>query len=94
MTILEAMARGIPVVAPSVGGIPEIITDNSEGVLVKERSALSFARELLNLANSPERMNQIGQAARKRIEDRFSSSSMTSAYHGLYSELLFREKIT
>jgi glycosyltransferase involved in cell wall biosynthesis len=92
MTILEAMARGIPVVAPAVGGIPEIITSDEDGILVKERTAPAFARSLLALINSPEKIQKIGLAARKRIKDEFSNSKMTSAYHDLYSELVLPGK--
>jgi len=92
MTILEAMARGIPVVAPSVGGIPEIITCDEEGILVKERTAFAFAKALIELMNSEEKIQQIGLAARKRIKDQFSNTKMTSAYHELYLELVYPGK--
>jgi L-malate glycosyltransferase len=87
VTILEAMVRGIPVVAPSVGGIPEIISDESVGVLVKERSTKAFYDAILKIVNSPVVAEDIGFAGRKHVIDHFSNSSMTSAYYHLYKKL-------
>lgn len=87
MTILEAMARGIPVVAPDVGGMGEVIDGPAQGSLVPGRDAGAFARALLELAGSPEKRNGMRATARQRVEERFSTRAMASAYHELYREV-------
>lgn len=93
MTILEAMSWGIPVVAPKVGGIPEIITEGKDGLLVEERTASSFAEALSGLIREPSKTALLGAHARSRIEDSFSSRAMAAGYRTLYWEIMkCREK--
>jgi len=66
VALLEAMARGRPVVATPVGGIPEII-DESNGLLVASEDALS--ESLVRLARDPESRRKLGYAARETIRE-------------------------
>ena len=86
MTILEAMARGLPVVAPAVGGIVEIIDDGVEGFLVHSRDPEDYAEKCLRLRDA-ELRKQMGQAARKKVERLFSAEYMSSQYYQLYRDL-------
>jgi glycosyltransferase involved in cell wall biosynthesis len=87
MTILEAMARGLPVVAPAVGGIVEIVDDGVEGFLVHSRDPEDYAEKCLLLQDVGLR-KQMGQAARKKVEKMFSAEYMTSQYYQLYRDLI------
>lgn len=84
MSILEAMACGKPVVAPRVGGIPEIITDGIEGILINSRDARSFEQGCLRLLDSQDVMRRLGINGRKRVMTNFSSDEMARKYHELY----------
>jgi L-malate glycosyltransferase len=86
MTILEAMARGLPVVAPQVGGIGEIIEDGVEGFLVSNRDPKAFAEKCLQLQDAKLRQ-RMGQAARAKVERCFSAEHMARKYCQLYLEL-------
>jgi glycosyltransferase involved in cell wall biosynthesis len=86
MSILEAMARGIPVVAPNVGGIREIIEDGVDGFLVPGRNPEDFAEKCLLLLNS-ELRQRMGLAARKKVEREFSAENMAQKYYQLYKDL-------
>jgi glycosyltransferase involved in cell wall biosynthesis len=86
MSILEAMAHGLPVIAPRVGGIVEIIEDGVEGFLVPSRIPESFAEKCILLRNT-ELRQQMGKAARAKIERAFSAQAMAQEYHRLYREL-------
>jgi len=86
MTILEAMAHGMPVVAPKVGGISEIIEDGVEGFLVPTRDPNAFAEKCLSLQNAELRV-QMGRAARAKVESCFSDDLMARQYYQLYREL-------
>ena len=84
MTILEALACGIPVIAPAVGGIGEIITDGVEGFLIKSRNPDDFAEKCLLLRENSELRKQMSKAARKKTEQAFSADKMAEKYFRLY----------
>lgn len=84
MTILEALARGIPVIAPSVGGISEIITNGIEGFLIKSRQPEAFAEKCLLLRDNVELRKKMSVAARDRAEQAFSAEKMAAGYYRLY----------
>lgn len=84
MTILEAMARGIPVVAPDVGGIREIIQDGADGFMVKERDASNFAEKCLYLCREKKVYRKMSICAVKKIEEKFTMHHMADQYYQLY----------
>lgn len=86
MAILEAMAMGIPVVAPQVGGIAEIVEDGVEGFLLPNRDPCAFAEKCL-LLRDPDLRRQMGKAARAKVKRDFSAVHMATQYHHLYREL-------
>lgn len=87
MTILEAMAHGLPVVAPKVGGIPEIVEDGVEGFLVDERTPAAFAERCQRLKVDPELRVQMGRAARNKVMEMFPATAMANRYAQLYREI-------
>jgi glycosyltransferase involved in cell wall biosynthesis len=80
LTILEAMAAALPVVATRVGGTPEVVVDGETGLLVPARSPESLARALAQLACAPARRAQFGRAGRRRLDDQFTLERMVSEY--------------
>jgi glycosyltransferase involved in cell wall biosynthesis len=83
LTILEAMAAGLPVVATRVGGTPEIL-DDSCGRLVPARDPEAFANMLVELASRPAERAKLGRAARARVETRFTIERMVGEYREAY----------
>src|SRR5207244_9641339 len=75
LTILEAMAAGIPVVATNVGGTPEILDDTC-GRLVPARDSASLASALSDLESRSGMRQQLGRAGRSRVEQRFTLDRM------------------
>jgi glycosyltransferase involved in cell wall biosynthesis len=70
-TITEAMAAGVPVIATRTGGIPEIVVDAESGLLVPPGAVDELAAALDRLANDESLRDRLGQAARRRTEERF-----------------------
>ncbi len=88
MSILEAMAAGKPVVAPRVGGIPEIITHGQEGFLVDSRTPAAFAKYCAQLVTERPLRESLGQNAQKKVATDFSAAAMADQYAALYQEMM------
>jgi len=87
ITILEAMAAGVPVVATAVGGTPEVLALETGGRLVPVRSPQRLARAVIALAEDPGRRAAIGAEGRRRVETAFTLDRMVGEYARLYREL-------
>ena len=83
LTILEAMAAGLPIVATSVGGTPEIV-DATCGRLVPARDAESLGSMLASLAADPTLRATLGREARARVEQHFTLDRMVREYRAAY----------
>jgi glycosyltransferase involved in cell wall biosynthesis len=90
LSILEAMAHGKPVVAPEVGGIPEIISNGTNGVLVKTDDPEKFAAACLLLASDAEMRRRMGEKAQKRVKEAFIEEVMANCYRELYDAVSAR----
>jgi glycosyltransferase involved in cell wall biosynthesis len=88
IVVLEAMARGKPVVATPVGGTPELVVDAETGVLVEDIAGLAAA--LRWLAGNPGEARRMGEAGRRRVEEHFSEDAMTRRVLGLYDDAVRR----
>jgi glycosyltransferase involved in cell wall biosynthesis len=86
LTILEAMSCQKPVIAPSVGGIPEIITSGEQGLLVEDYTPGGFVRGCLPLLNNFELRKVLGENAFKRVSTCFSDYHMAESYKKVYYE--------
>ncbi|MGB0383546.1 MAG: glycosyltransferase [Ardenticatenaceae bacterium] len=69
--LLEAMATGLPVVSTNLTGVPEIIDHGQNGLLVPPGNEQALARTLAKLLTNPARRQQMGQAARQKVEHAF-----------------------
>jgi glycosyltransferase involved in cell wall biosynthesis len=83
LTILEAMAAGLPVVATRVGGTPEIVDDTC-GRLVPSRDPGALAGTLAVLAADAPLRQTLGREARARVEQRFTLDRMVREYRDAY----------
>ncbi|MDP9250856.1 MAG: glycosyltransferase family 4 protein [Chloroflexota bacterium] len=90
ISILEAMARGRPVVASAVGGIPEVLTDGLDGLLVPPADPSALAAASIRLASSPALRAAMGSAGRATVAARFSLDAMVQSIEAIYDEELYR----
>lgn len=88
MTLLEAMAMGLPVVASQLDGIAEVIGDGREGFLVPSDDASLFVERTAVLLQDADLSSRIAQNARAKIEASFSVERMTSAVEEIYDRFL------
>jgi glycosyltransferase involved in cell wall biosynthesis len=84
--VVEAMAMGVPVVATSVGGPPEIVDDGREGRLVAPRDARAWAAAIRDVLDAPQRGAAMGRAGRERVERDFTFEQQARAMSELYRE--------
>ena len=71
LTLLEAMARGLPVVATKVGGNTEVVIDGETGFLVPPDDPAALAAKIRQLVNDIDRCQMMGRAGRHRVEAHF-----------------------
>ena len=88
LSILEAMAFACPSVSTSVGGIPEVVDDSVNGVLVSSGQPQDLAREVESLIRDPDRRVALGRAAKEKAAKVFSAESIVSRYETFYREVL------
>lgn len=88
LTVIEAMAAQLPVVATSVGGLPEMIEEGVSGFLRSAGDDIGLAECLTALASSPEQRNEVGLAGSITARKQFSLDVMLNQYHSIYNDMI------
>ncbi len=86
--LMESMAAGLPVVAPAVGGIPELVKDGQTGLLLSDRNPDAMTAAILQLLAQPERARSMGAQGAARIREHFGVQRMVGAHRDYYLNLL------
>jgi len=84
IVLLEAMAAGMAIITTKETGCAEVVGDAA--LLVKSRDAEAIREALIFLANNPERCRELGKAARQRLEEHFSWTTVAKRYIALYEK--------
>jgi glycosyltransferase involved in cell wall biosynthesis len=87
LVLLEAMSVGTPVVATKVGGIPEIIEDNKDGILLEPENPEELAKAILRLLSDVNLRSLISSNAYKKVKEEYSIEKYTKTLLSLYKEL-------
>jgi glycosyltransferase involved in cell wall biosynthesis len=90
LIVLEAMATGVPVVASAVGGIPDQIRHDKEGLLVPPGDTGALGEALLNLLRDPALARRLGEAGRRRATSEFAHPTMVRRIEDVYRDALGR----
>lgn len=88
MSLLEAMARGIPAIATPVGGVRQVINDGIDGFLVPVGDEIALSECISRLLDSKELRSSVGRAGREKIEGKFSIEHNVSYLEKLYANLM------
>ena len=87
LVLLEAMSRGIPAIASRVGGVPEVIEDGVNGMLVPPGDPRALSAALDRFLGEPMLLRKMGEAARTSVDDRFSPGTFRQRIRNLVCEL-------
>ena len=90
MSLIEAMAAGLPVVAARGGAVPDLISDGSNGLLVDPHNPVAIAEAVENLFKHQELRKSIASAGREMVCKKFSYESICLQLVGIYQDVLSR----
>ncbi len=90
--IKEAMATGLPIVSTLHGGIPELVTDNWEGLLVPEKDIEMLASKIKYLIDNPNLRCEMGKRGREKVEKNFDSEKQVRKLENIYSNLIRKRR--
>lgn len=87
MSVLEAMSSGLAVVATTVGGIPELITDSAQGILIRPGDVEALAAAIIRLIETPDERSRLASAARTKTATMFTRENTTGRLEKLYRDI-------
>ena len=87
VTLLEAMCEKVPLIATSVGGIPDVLTDMKSGILIPPGNAGSIADAVIKLYEDRQLAVKLSEAAHKIMELRYSVKAMAQGYLDVYESM-------
>lgn len=87
LTLIEAMAAGLPIVATRVGGNPEVVVDGETGLLVEAGQPAALAAAIESLLGDPEIRSRMGRRGRDVAAERFDIERVIDEYQAIYAEI-------
>jgi glycosyltransferase involved in cell wall biosynthesis len=91
VSLLQAAAAGVPIVATRAGGIPEIVENGTNGYLIEAGDIKAITNRVINLLEDPIKSKHFGSCGRKKVESRFSIDKMVKSYLSVYHQVLADE---
>lgn len=88
VVLLEAMASGVPVIGSNIGGIPDIITDGVNGLLVPPGDPETLAFAMMTILDNPDLAEKFAQEGLRTVKDRFSWDKISDQFIEVYQEVL------
>jgi glycosyltransferase involved in cell wall biosynthesis len=93
LSVIEAMAAGLPVISTVAGGVPELLQNGKEGFIVQPGRVEEFSEAMMTLLNDPTLRRSMGSSAAARARENFDVSAMVRAYEELYDEMPARSRM-
>lgn len=88
LTILEAMAAGLPIITTPVGAIPEVIEDGIHGFLVQPKDPQSLGEKIVQLIENKGLREEMSKNNLARVREKYDLKAVAKIFEGVYSELL------
>lgn len=92
VSILEAMAAGLPIVSTRVGGIPDLVRHGAEGFLTEPGAPSELAHQIMQLLADRDLRERLGASAKRRAIEEFSPSAIEASLEALYESTLARSR--
>lgn len=89
MTVLEAMASGLPIISTDVGGVRELVCDS--GILLPAKNKTAMAKAIVDLSRDKSKQDEMGRKARMIVQ-KFESSMIAKDYSSLYNSIFFKKE--
>lgn len=87
LSLIEAMAAGKPVIGTALGGIPEVIEDKENGLLVPPKDSTALANAIISILTNEKMAKKMGNRGKEIVKSKFSSHIMINKIENLYTEL-------
>jgi glycosyltransferase involved in cell wall biosynthesis len=88
LSVMEAMASGLPIVSTAAGGVPDLFESGKEGLIVQPGDVQGLSSSMISLLRNREARQSMGMAATRRAKENFDVSTMVQAYEELYEKLI------
>ncbi|RMF97814.1 MAG: colanic acid biosynthesis glycosyltransferase WcaL, partial [Candidatus Schekmanbacteria bacterium] len=88
LVLVEAQAAGLPVVATSIGGIPETVNVDKSAYLVPEKDSDALAEKIVHLIEDPEKRMKMGEEGRCYVKEKYDITNLSKQLIGIYQKLL------
>jgi glycosyltransferase involved in cell wall biosynthesis len=87
VAVMEGMATGIPVVATSVTGVPELVIDGTTGLLVPSQDSMALTEAILKLYKFPELRKQLGKSGQTKVIEDFNLQHSATMLYKIFQEV-------
>ena len=87
MSVLEAMSYSLPVITTNVGGIPEVVLNNENGILIEPGNIEQLANAINSIVKNAELRNKLGEQAHKTIEENFNIKNFIEKINQMYRQV-------
>jgi len=91
-SILEAMACAKPIIASRVGGIPDLVDDGINGILIPPNDSRALAQNLIKLLNDESMRRKLGAAAKEKVSVRYDVNTMVEQISRVYADLIRQKR--
>src|SRR6266436_2159412 len=88
LSVIEAMASGLPIVSSAVGGVPDLFESGKEGLMVRPGDVQGLSNSMVYLSRNREARRSFGMAAARRARENYDVSKMVQAYEELYEDVV------
>jgi glycosyltransferase involved in cell wall biosynthesis len=88
LVALQAARMQRPIISSDVDGLPDLITDQESGLVLKENNEQELAKAILSLLRDPQKAIQMGMAAAGHLEMHFAFEQCVSSYDALYHQIV------
>jgi glycosyltransferase involved in cell wall biosynthesis len=88
ISIINALAQGLPVIATDIGDVGSMITNGKNGYLVKDKDVSAVKEKIIKLAEDKETAVEFGQNSRKLFESKYTIDNMTASVYTVYKAVV------